>query len=78
MGGAGYQAGGLVVAAVAVLLVLMAAVGILHKRGTEGGGLCCSPAAGTRASREQYLVHPYTDLDSPGERGSPYALAECA
>ena len=28
--------------------------------------------------REGYLIYPYLDLDEPGERGSYYALSECA
>jgi hypothetical protein len=27
---------------------------------------------------ESFLVYPYLDLDEPGVRGSPYALAECS
>jgi hypothetical protein len=47
------------------------------------GAVCCwcaRPAsrAGRRALRgEGYLVDPYLDLDELGERGAPYALAEC-
>ena len=39
-----------------------------------------APRKRSRAGRrgEGYLIHPYTDLDSPGERGSPYALMEAS
>ena len=34
-------------------------------------------AAGTnRQKREGYLIYPYIDLESPGERGNYYALSE--
>lgn len=36
---------------------------------------CCAMAA---RRREGYLIYPYLDLGSPGERGSPYGLVGCA
>lgn len=30
-----------------------------------------------RSAREPYLIAPYTDLEEPGYRGSPYALVTC-
>jgi hypothetical protein len=55
---------------VAVLVALLLVFALIFSREQK----CCHSRA---QGREGFLIYPYIDLDTPGERGSPYALAEC-
>ncbi|MFA7286901.1 MAG: hypothetical protein WC052_04560 [Patescibacteria group bacterium] len=53
---------------VALVLILVVVLWATYRKGGHGRE--------HGHSRETYLIYPYLDLDTPGERGSYYAMSE--